>query len=131
MNEFVFLGGLVATLLLVVVLFIKLISFNKKLSSCYQRIVILKKELDVAKNEVQELRSGLMGMGKRIAKLQNMTHEVSEKQVEIQHVDADSKLYSRAVKMVELGADIEEIISECELPRAEAELLFSIHGKNQ
>ena len=28
---------------------------------------------------------------------------------------------------VELGADLEEIIRECELPRAEAELLMSLH----
>jgi len=31
--------------------------------------------------------------------------------------------------MVELGADLEEVIRECELPRAEAELLFSLHKK--
>ena len=41
--------------------------------------------------------------------------------------DPDAKIYSRAVKMVELGADFDEVIRECELPRAEAELLFSLH----
>ena len=31
--------------------------------------------------------------------------------------------------MIELGADIEEVMRECELPRAEAELLFTLHQK--
>ena len=39
----------------------------------------------------------------------------------------ENKLYSRAVKMVELGADVAEIMAECELPKAEAELLLSLH----
>jgi hypothetical protein len=39
----------------------------------------------------------------------------------------ENKLYSRAVKMVELGAGVEEIMAECELPKAEAELLLSLH----
>ena len=39
----------------------------------------------------------------------------------------ENKLYSRAVKMVELGADLHEIMTECELPKAEAELLISLH----
>ena len=33
--------------------------------------------------------------------------------------------------MVELGADLEEIIRECELPRAEAELLMSLHKQKK
>lgn len=36
------------------------------------------------------------------------------------------KLYSRAQKMVQLGAGIDEVIQECQLPRAEVEILFSV-----
>ena len=41
----------------------------------------------------------------------------------------EDKLYSRAQKLVELGADIAEIMRECDIPRAEAEMLLSIHRK--
>ena len=37
------------------------------------------------------------------------------------------KLYSRAFKLAEKGADVDEIIVECELPRAEAEMLLSVY----
>ena len=29
--------------------------------------------------------------------------------------------------MIEMGADLEELVSECEIPRAEAELLISLY----
>ena len=47
----------------------------------------------------------------------------------LQDQQPEDKLYSRAFKLVELGAPIEEIITECEIPRAEAEMLISIHQK--
>ena len=45
------------------------------------------------------------------------------------HQQPEDKLYSRAQKLVELGADIAEIMRECDIPRAEAEMLLSIHRK--
>jgi len=41
----------------------------------------------------------------------------------------EDKLYSRALKLVNLGADIDEIVQECDIPRAEAEMLIAIHKK--
>jgi len=38
-------------------------------------------------------------------------------------------MYSRASKMVKLGADIDELVEECELPKAEAELMLSLQKK--
>ena len=70
---------------------------------------------------------GVLGLGKKLAGLESVTTEVSEKQEELQLIEPDSKLYSRAVKMVELGAKVDEIVRECELPLAEAELLVSLH----
>lgn len=39
----------------------------------------------------------------------------------------EDKLYSRAQKLVALGADITEIMRECDIPRAEAEMLLAVH----
>lgn len=43
------------------------------------------------------------------------------------HQQPEDKLYSRAQKLVELGADIAEIMRECDIPRAEAEMLLAVH----
>ena len=45
------------------------------------------------------------------------------------HQPPEDKLYSRAQKLVELGAGLAEIMRECDIPRAEAEMLLSIHQK--
>lgn len=43
------------------------------------------------------------------------------------HQQPEDKLYSRAQKLVELGADIDEIMRECDIPRPEAEMLLAVH----
>jgi len=45
------------------------------------------------------------------------------------HQQPEDKLYTRAQKLVELGADVAEIIRECDIPRAEAEMLLAVHRK--
>lgn len=44
-----------------------------------------------------------------------------------QENQGQDKFYSRAFKLAEKGADIEEIMLECELPRAEVEMLLSVY----
>lgn len=58
-----------------------------------------------------------------------MIQHLSERITELEHVDSDSRLYSRASKMVQLGAGVEELIEECELPKAEAELMMALQNK--
>ncbi|WP_269454635.1 DUF2802 domain-containing protein [Rheinheimera sp. SA_1] len=91
--------------------------------------------------ELDELRSGVIGVGQRILQLEQALQtiefnqqalaseleQLTEHQQKIQLFDPDSRLYSRAVKMVQLGAGLEEVMRECELPRAEAELLINLH----
>ena len=71
--------------------------------------------------------TGLLSIGKRVLEVEQQNEELTQQQAAQKYDDPDAKIYSRAVKMVELGADLEEVIRECELPRAEAELLFSLH----
>lgn len=88
----------------------------------------------IMQSETEELRSGIIGVGQTVLELQEQHQQLKqhvlqlrEQQEAIALSDPESKIYSRAMKMVELGADLEEIIRECELPRAEAELLYNLH----
>lgn len=110
-----------------------------------EQLGILQQQFDAAQSqnqqlqaELEELRSGLIGVGQRVLKMQERQQglrqdldELQQQQQVIALSDPESKIYSRAVKMVELGADLEEIIRECELPRAEAELLFNLHRQQR
>lgn len=48
---------------------------------------------------------------------------------EVKTQDPSMRLYSRAAELVKSGADVNEIMQACDLPRAEAELLISMHRK--
>lgn len=76
-----------------------------------------------------ELRSVVVGLGQRITEQQELIKHLSERVGELEHVDTDARLYSRATKMVQLGAGIHELMEECELPKAEAELMMSLQNK--
>jgi len=126
--------AIITSVLSLVVSFV-IISFlfleNKKNKSCNKELnkkfSELKQQNIIIRSEIDELRGGLLNMGKRILQLEQTSQELSQNQQELQYSDPDSKMYSRAVKMVELGAQLDEVMKECELPRAEAELLLSLH----
>jgi len=63
----------------------------------------------------------------RIKTLQQQAIEQQQLLTQWQESQGQDKFYNRAFKLAEKGADIEEIISECELPRAEVEMLLSVY----
>ena len=85
------------------------------------------KTRDSSKKKFGELQSVSLGTGQKLIELERKLVSLNEVQQEMSVQTPENKLYSRAVKMVELGAGIEEIMQECELPKAEAELLLSLH----
>ncbi|EGM69263.1 DUF2802 domain-containing protein [Shewanella sp. HN-41] len=104
-----------------------------KLRSKAEALTVLVKEGDRQresfKRELQELRSGTIGVGRRVIEIEKRLQQQSERIEESSQQDPQAKLYTRAMKMVALGAGVDELIKECELPKAEAELLIRLHRK--
>ena len=98
-------------------------------SQTEQKLKDSAEQVHILRSEIGELRTGLLSIGKRVLEVENQNQDLLQQQAAQKYDDPDAKIYSRAVKMVELGADLDEVIRECELPRAEAELLFSLHRK--
>lgn len=112
-------------------------------------LTLLRKELHALKSQQQSLQqksntqseqlsSQISSLGANLELLQNnqaqqveVLSELSNKVLLLEQESEPNRLYSRAKKMVELGADIEEIVSECELSRAEAELLLAMQNQNK
>lgn len=128
-------------LLLIAVIVWGWLKFNKQqaqLTVLTAQLESVQQQKASLQTETEELRAGVIGVGQRVLVMQEqyqrLQHEFAELQAQHQALalsDPESKIYSRAVKMVELGADLEEIIRECELPRAEAELLFNLHRQKR
>ncbi len=82
---------------------------------------------DTCKSQQLENEQVSKQLEHRIKLLQQ--ESVLQKQLidQIKNQQPQDKLYSRAFKLVELGADIDEVVRECDIPRAEAEMLMSVH----
>ncbi|MDO6764767.1 DUF2802 domain-containing protein [Agarivorans sp. 1_MG-2023] len=83
----------------------------------------------VIEKQLQELHVANASLVKELERQSDQVEQAFLRTSQIQSQDPDSKLYTRAVKLVELGADLEEVMRECELPKAEAELLLSLRNK--
>ncbi|GAA0290944.1 DUF2802 domain-containing protein [Psychrosphaera haliotis] len=57
--------------------------------------------------------------------------ELSNKILMLEQNHEPNPLYTRAKKMIELGAELEEVIQECEISRAEAELLIAMQKQTK
>ncbi|MGR5457779.1 DUF2802 domain-containing protein [Vibrio alfacsensis] len=87
------------------------------------------KERQKLNKQLLEVRSVVVGLGQKVTEQEDVIRHLNERVRELEHADTDGRMYSRASKMVQLGADINELIEECELPKAEAELMLSLQKK--
>ena len=90
------------------------------------RVEALQGQLERLRKQMMERHTGAIGMGQRLQAAEGAMQKIQDSQQELTLQDPERRLYSRAAKMVELGADLDEVMSECELPQAEAELLISL-----
>jgi len=115
---------------------------NKKLQTQFDTqellIIELQSSQEVIKKQLSDLDHNIKSQNieneqvskqleHRIKALQKDNISQKELVVQIQNQQPQDKLYSRAFKLVELGADVEEVVRECDIPLAEAEMLISVH----
>ncbi|HFQ5326410.1 TPA: DUF2802 domain-containing protein [Vibrio vulnificus] len=122
-------AGLFVLLLLVVLQLRIKATLQTRLDSQGQKLSSSEKELQKANKQLLEVRSVVIGLGQRVSEQQEIIQHLTERVVELEQADTDGRLYTRASKMVQLGADVNELIKECELPKAEAELMLSLQKK--
>lgn len=100
----------------------------------------LKRKLDEARNEthllIKALRneshamgSGAIGMGHRLVEVEKRLNNTMERQMEIEQRDPGSLPYAYAVRLVEMGATVDDLVQNCGLARVEAELITLVHSE--
>lgn len=95
-------------------------------SQLHCQIEAIKQQLNESDTENSQVSKQLEH---RIKLLQEETKLLEEQFSKLNEQQAQDKFYTRANKLAALGADVEEIMKECELPRAEVEMLLAIHKK--
>ncbi|MDP7591803.1 MAG: DUF2802 domain-containing protein [Litorilituus sp.] len=67
----------------------------------------------------------------RIKTLQKQMQDQHTTITQMQSGQSEDKFYARAIKLAKKGADLDEIVTECELPRAEVEMLLSVYRSSE
>ncbi len=80
-------------------------------------------------NKSEDLEQQLGKVAHRQTALEQQILQQQEAIQEVAEQDPESKFYQRAARLVQQGASLEEVMEACELPRAEAELLYSLYKK--
>ncbi|MFT6897809.1 MAG: hypothetical protein ACJA13_002220 [Paraglaciecola sp.] len=87
----------------------------------------LQQQLLISQQEIHEVRSGSIGVGDKVKGLMRLIKQTEAKQELLATQDPQSRLYDQAAKLVASGCSIEEVMRECDMPKAEAELVFNLH----
>ena len=81
--------------------------------------------------EQQAIASGSMGVGRKLILIEKQIAELKNSQEEMVRNDPNRVSYTEATRLVELGADVEDLMNSCGISRPEAELVTALSHKNQ
>ena len=118
--------AITANFILLAVVFFNLKKQKIKNTELVNQQDFFSREIKILKHEISELNASSIGMGKMLKQLEQAILQLDSRQEELELQDPESKLYNRASKMAEKGASIEDIMHECEISSAEAQLIVSL-----
>ncbi|WP_250657686.1 DUF2802 domain-containing protein [Alkalimarinus coralli] len=116
--------SLVSTILLAGYVVFLRFSMSKQAAKYSEQIKAISQEL-------QAIGSGSMGVGRKLIVLEKQIAELKNSQEEMVRNDPNRVSYTEATRLVELGADVEDLMNSCGISRPEAELVTALSQKSQ
>ena len=127
--------ALIVSIVCLTVLFVLFKRYNTQLESIAsqsQSQAELGKKLNDLREEIHEIRSGNYGVISRVKELVQQVDNLNTAQQNLAEnlveQDPQSRFYSKGAKLISQGASLEDVMRECDMPAAEAELLFNLHN---
>lgn len=114
-----------------VVLFKRYNSQLQIIASQVNSLSELNKKVNILSEEIHEIRSGNYGVIGRVKDLVQQVNTLQSAQQNLVEQDSQSRFYSKGAKLISQGASLEDVMRECDMPVAEAELLFSLHNNQK
>jgi cell division protein FtsB len=91
----------------------------------------LSKKVHNLSEEIHEIRSGNYGVISRVKELVQQVDNLHSAQQNLVEQDSQSRFYSKGAKLISQGASLEDVMRECDMPAAEAELLFNLQNSQK
>lgn len=89
----------------------------------------LKNRCDALGRELHATASGSMGVGQRLVVCERQLHELRSTIDEMRQNDPLRISYDEASRLVDLGADIDDLMNTCGISRPEAELVSALRKR--
>lgn len=127
--EWIGLAALVAAVLSLIfglMAFRRIRQLKEQLTDARNETYLLVKAL---RNETHAMGSGAIGVGQRLVEVEKRLNSTMERQMDIEQRDPGSLPYAYAVRLVEMGATADDLVSNCGLARVEAELITLVHSE--
>ncbi|WP_298447998.1 DUF2802 domain-containing protein [uncultured Marinobacter sp.] len=86
----------------------------------------LKERCDILGRELHATASGSMGVGQRLVACERQLHELRITMDEMRQNDPLRISYDEASRLVDLGADVDDLMNTCGISRPEAELVSAL-----
>ena len=112
-------------------LFRKIERINLELSSLQRIVKQRTDELDAEVRNIghqqNEAQARSIVATRHVQDLQQKQDEFDNQLRELKLQDPSLRLYQKAAELVKQGATIDDVMEACDIPRAEAEMLFMVH----
>lgn len=82
--------------------------------------------VDSLSKEVQGISHGSMGVGRKVLALEKEIEDLHIRLDEFQKNDPSLVSYSEAARLVEMGANVDDLMNSCGISRPEAELVTAL-----
>ncbi len=79
------------------------------------------------RQDLRALTTAAVGVGERVLETEQRQRRLAERQDQLDLYDAANQPYEQAIRLVQKGADVEELVEICGLNRGEAELIRMLH----
>ena len=88
----------------------------------------LQRSLTAMRVGLESLATGNLKNGESVAELARRTRVVEQRQDRVEMRSLDERRYSEAARLVQQGADSQNLVRNCGLTSGEAELVVRLHG---
>jgi len=102
-----------------------------RLTRLRRKLAVQTDLIEAIKNDVRALFSGSVGEDNRIYKLEQRTRRMKERQEQLENSNYADRPYEQAIRMVQKGTNVEDLMSVCHLSKGEADLIIMMHGESK
>lgn len=83
--------------------------------------------VSVLRGEIEAITNSSIGMGRRVIAVERKLSATVEKQEALENRDPGAVAYNQASRLMEMGANVDDLVESCGIGRPEAELLALLH----